>query len=259
MTLTDPGTRGRPASGGAPDGGARGGRAQGRPEHFPLSQQVYLTLRDTLMVGGFSPGESVSLRTLASRLGTSPMPVREAVGRLIAENALQMLPNRQIIVPLMSRRRFEELWRVREMLEGMAAQLACANLTEDDLTRLEQLNAVSLEALKKNEPEVVLAANKDFHFSLYALSGSMVLQPMIEGLWMQIGPFMRLSLAAKARWDGLQHVEILKALRNRDADAVAKAVGQDIGNMAQTVVETSTFADEDAGPLSRPHGRPAAP
>src|ERR1700739_2073168 len=87
----------------------------------PVSQQVYRTLRGLLTTGGFQPGETVSLRNLAKRLGTSAMPVREAVNRLIAEQALQMLPNRQVIVPRMTRRKFFELTRVRQLLEGMAA------------------------------------------------------------------------------------------------------------------------------------------
>ena len=199
-----------------------------RGDQPPLSQQVYLTLRQTLMVGGFSPGEGVSLRTLAARLGTSPMPVREAVGRLIAENALQMMPNRHIIVPLMPRARFEEIWRIRQMLEGMAARLACAHMTDDDLTRLEELNRASVAALDSDDAGGILSSNKDFHFALYAVSRSVVLQPMIEGLWMQMGPFMRVSLATRVHWDGVQHTEILRALRNRDAEAVVTALGKDI-------------------------------
>src|SRR5262249_24542396 len=68
-----------------------------------LQQRVYQALARGRMGGMFTPGEAVSLRTLAARLGTSAMPVREAVGRLIAEGALLMLPNRSVIIPRMSR------------------------------------------------------------------------------------------------------------------------------------------------------------
>ena len=52
------------------------------------------------------------------------MPVREAVSRLIAERALVLLPNRKVIVPWMTRERFIELWRVRQLLEGRVAEIA---------------------------------------------------------------------------------------------------------------------------------------
>ena len=64
--------------------------------------RVYRALARGLMAGMFSPGEAVTLRILARRLGTSAMPVREAVSRLIAERALVLLPNRSVIVPRMS-------------------------------------------------------------------------------------------------------------------------------------------------------------
>src|SRR5271169_1570774 len=72
------------------------------PARDTLQQRVYHALARGLMGGMFTPGEAVSLRTLAARLGTSAMPVREAVSRLIAERALVMLPNRSVIIPRMS-------------------------------------------------------------------------------------------------------------------------------------------------------------
>ena len=64
-----------------------------------------IELRDFLMVGGVQPGEKITLRELTSAFGTSLMPVREAVQRLAAEGALEVLPNRAIRVPLMTRAR----------------------------------------------------------------------------------------------------------------------------------------------------------
>src|SRR5262249_30208271 len=68
-------------------------------ERDTMRVRVYRALARGLMAGMFKPGEAVTLRTLATRLGTSAMPVREAVSRLIAERALILLPNRSVIVP----------------------------------------------------------------------------------------------------------------------------------------------------------------
>lgn len=70
-------------------------------ESGTLGQRVYNELRDFLMVGGVQPGEKITLRQLTSAFGTSLMPVREAVQRLAAEGALEVLPNRAIRVPIM--------------------------------------------------------------------------------------------------------------------------------------------------------------
>src|SRR6266568_178134 len=96
------------------------------PARDTLQQRVYHALARGLMGGMFTPGEAVSLRTLAARLGTSAMPVREAVSRLIAERALVMLPNRSVIIPRMSRARFNELTKTRQILEGHVTEAACA-------------------------------------------------------------------------------------------------------------------------------------
>ena len=212
-----------------------------RPK-LPMSQVVYQTLRRMLMTGRFRPGESVSLRTLAKRLGTSAMPVREAIHRLIAEQALQLLPNRQIIVPRMTLRKFEELSRVRQMLEGLAARAAARNINDVHIAELEKLNESLVKAIQADDAGLTLERNKDFHFALYESARTEILLPMIEGLWMQAGPFLYLSLTEqKWSWTNTQHVAVLEALRDRDTDAVVKAVQLDIRITANLLMEKAAF------------------
>jgi DNA-binding GntR family transcriptional regulator len=96
-----------------------------RTSRNALQLKAYRILSHELMIGRYKPGQALSLRPLAARLGTSTMPIREAVSRLIAERALVLLPNRNIIVPRMTRARFIELCRVRQLLEGNVAEIAC--------------------------------------------------------------------------------------------------------------------------------------
>lgn len=58
-----------------------------------LQQRIYENLRRELIEGRFAPGQTLSLRRIASASGVSPMPVREAVKRLISEGAIELLPN----------------------------------------------------------------------------------------------------------------------------------------------------------------------
>src|ERR1700756_3083486 len=125
-------------------------------ERDTMRVRVYRELARGLMAGMFKPGEAVTLRTLAARLGTSPLPVREAVSRLIAERALVLLPNRSVIVPRMSRARFTELSETRQVLEGTAAEAACVQATPALLRELSEIN----DALKR------CIAEGDFHGAL---------------------------------------------------------------------------------------------
>ena len=215
-----------------------------QPTKGPVSQRVYQILRGQLTTGGFQPGESVSLRNLAKRLGTSAMPVREAVNRLIAEQALQMMPNRQVIVPRMTRRKYFELVSVRQFLEGMVAGNACDNMTDALLSKLEAENKKIFGAFAGGSMAEILTHNKEFHFTLYRAAQSEVLLPIIEGLWMQTGPFQALSLMRqKPLWRGHRHTELLKSLRQRKRESVIAAIQGDIGDVANMLMQIGVFTE----------------
>src|SRR5262245_23351728 len=107
-----------PRSGGAARRQRKGkpnGSAPQRPKGS-VQDRVYAELRRWLMVGRFLPGESITLRNLAAELGVSPMPVRAALRHLIAEGGFEMLPNRAVRVPHMTRERLLELLALRRKL-----------------------------------------------------------------------------------------------------------------------------------------------
>ena len=197
-----------------------------------VQDRVYAELRRWLMVGRFLPGEPIRLRTLASELGVSPMPVRAALRHLIAEGGIEMLPNRTMRVPHMTRARLIELLAMRRALEGMATAQACRNMTDADLHAIEKIHVGTMRALKGSDGTRVLTLNQRFHFAIYTLARSWVLMPMIEALWLRAGPFMHLAqMSPGVKWDGRHHAELMRALRVRDASAARRAIQRDI-NMA---------------------------
>ena len=194
-----------------------------------LHGRVYAELRDSLMTGRFAPGSLVSLRTLAASLGTSPMPVRAAVNRLIAEQALEMRANRTVAVPILTHRQFLELTELRVLLEGRAAKLAAGQVTAALLDKLHDLSERAAAAAHRQQMHAALRMNRDFHFTLYAAAGSQMLHAMIEMLWLQAGPLLHLTLAeAPVRWRGEHHFSILNALRDNDLEALIRAIKADI-------------------------------
>src|SRR5262245_53677170 len=87
-------------------------------ERVPLQETAYQRLKKALLSGHLEPGRLLSLRTIASDLGTSVMPVRDAVGRLVSERAIELLPNRGLRIPTLSAAQADEVWRLRIQLEG---------------------------------------------------------------------------------------------------------------------------------------------
>jgi DNA-binding GntR family transcriptional regulator len=209
-----------------------------------LQSRVYHALARGLMSGMFTPGEAVSLRTLAARLGTSAMPVREAVSRLIAEGALVMLPNRSVIIPRMSRERFIELSRARQRLEGMLAEIGCRNARKTDIDALVRINEDLRQAIAAADTQTAMIGNMEFHFAFYALSRSQVVLPLIETLWRQAGPFVALSAKMpNVRWTQRHHGRLLAALRAGEARAARRAVEDDIEDTLQQLLKKADFAD----------------
>jgi DNA-binding GntR family transcriptional regulator len=215
-----------------------------KPARGTLQSRVYHALARGLMGGMFTPGEAVSLRTLAARLGTSAMPVREAVSRLIAEGALVMLPNRSVIIPRMGRERFIELSRARQRLEGMLAEMACRNARKPDIDALARINDGLRQAVNADDTRTAMTGNMEFHFEFYGLARSKVVLPLIETLWLQAGPFVALSAKMpNVRWTLRHHVRLLAALRAGKARAARQAVEDDIEDTLQQLLKKADFED----------------
>lgn len=207
-----------------------------------VQDQVLAELCHGLMVGALVPGQTITLRQLAQLLGTSPMPVREAINQLTAANALEILPNRSVAVPRMSAERYKELTLARQALEGLAAEMACAKATPDLVRRLTAINAKLHGAIRARSILECLAMNQEFHFTLYAAARSEILQPLIESLWLQAGPIMYLSLTSSdVPWDASRHDDVLSALGDGNAAAARRAIRNDIGETAKSLLRSSIF------------------
>src|ERR1700676_5304421 len=126
-----------------------------RIERETVQERVYGVLRDRLMRGGFEPGQKLKIAELASALGTSAMPVREALNRLAAERAIESLPNRSVRVPSLSKESLRDLMEARRAIEGLAVARAAANMDEATLTTLDQL----IVPPRATDPETVPKAN----------------------------------------------------------------------------------------------------
>src|SRR3984957_6065201 len=116
-----------------------------RIERETVQERVYGVLRDRLMRGGFEPGEKLKIADLASALGTSAMPVREALNRLAAERAIESMPNRSVRVPSLSRESLRDLMEARFAIEGLAVARAAANMDEATLAMLREFIAAQCE------------------------------------------------------------------------------------------------------------------
>ena len=200
-----------------------------------VQDRVYTELRRALIGGLFAPGQVLTIRQLSDALMTSTMPVRDALGRLITERALEMLPNRSIRVPPVTAERIEDLLRARVLIEGEAIALATVRMTKPVLDAL-QIIMADWEDMRLGGHTAAVdreaTLNQAFHFGIYRSCGSPILLPMIESLWLQSGPSTRAAIFAFSEAGALDasrfHHDILRALQAGDAAAARAALVADI-------------------------------
>jgi DNA-binding GntR family transcriptional regulator len=201
-----------------------------------VQERVYRELRKALIYGKFGPGQTLTIHELANSLETSTMPVRDALARLVSEQALEAMPNRSVRVPRIDAGRIDDLLRARVVIEGAALELAATRLTPDDFEALRGTNRDYSRAVAKRGRgaiEGALEANRRFHFHLYEASGSAVLLPIIESLWLQSGSLVRSAVIAFDAESQIAaphyHAQIVAALEAKNVAAALSALASDIG------------------------------
>lgn len=218
--------------------------------HETLGERVTGELRALLIAGRLAPGEKLSLRRVAEALGVSMMPVREAVSRLAADKALEVLPGRAVRVPVLTLAQFRELTRIRLVVEGFAAEEAAKAITDAQIAVVARHEAAFRAAAKADPPDpaAAVATNRDLHFSLYEAAGMPSLIEMISRLWLKAGPILNLDMRHEPRrLDGgsavVAHAQLLAALRRRDPAAARQALVEDIGAAAEHIERTARLAE----------------
>ena len=194
------------------------------------------------MVGSFDPGQVLTIASLAEAFGTSNMPVREALRRLAAENALEISQNGSARVPVVTRARLDDLCRARVAVEGLAAELGGPRLTATEVATLQRITDDQQAIGRDGSIYELIAQNQQFHFTIYRASGSDVLFQLIETLWLRFGPYMRLLSnhvaplmhAGRMEPSG-RHVAIIAALKDRDFARARDEVVADITTTHETL------------------------
>jgi DNA-binding GntR family transcriptional regulator len=210
-----------------------------------LHDAIYASLRQALVMGDFVPGQRFSMRVLADRFDTSLIPVRDALKRLVAERGLMMLPNRTVCVPLMTRQAFQELLQVRLSLESKLARRGAESIGRTQIARLAQINDEMQAAVGLDNVKQYLAANHRFHFGLYQAAESAVIMPIVESLWMQVGPFLNAVFTSEGTTVARDnHLEVLKALRRGDSVAVGSAIRRDLADAADVILANVEFISD---------------
>jgi DNA-binding GntR family transcriptional regulator len=219
-----------------------------------LSADVYEQFKELLISGRLTPGEQISLRSMAEALGVSVMPVREAVQRLTAEQALEITPNRTLRVPRMSVSQFREITSIRKNLEGLAAATAAQNLSDDGTRQIVMWHEMFTNEIEKNMPDEarLISLNKELHFSIYRGARMPVMMQLIEALWLRIGPILNYDMRTgpirvnqRTSTALTHHTDLVDSIVRHDAEGARKALESDIQSAADFIISVGALISAD--------------
>jgi DNA-binding GntR family transcriptional regulator len=208
------------------------------PPLAAIRQRVRDELRDRILTGRLKPGDRLVERELAEDLGVSRVPVREAIRSLESEGFVVVQSPRRVVVRQLDRSDVEELFDVREALEGLAAGLAASRATSKDLRKLERLLEDAAKATASSQASRITALNTRFHDEIVAIAGngllSTVLQPL-EGR-------LRWLTSQNEHFGELleEHWRLFEAIKSGDAER-AKASAAEHVRVNRAVTLTQLF------------------
>ena len=207
---------------------------------------AYAALRERIASGGLGPGTWLREHTVATSLGLSRTPVREALRLLAAEGVVELVHNRGARVVSWSAEDIDEAYRLRALIEGYGAGLAAARADAACVAELRSLQERYEQALDEQEPQPTSApmtsapmtsapmtsaqCNDDFHAAVLAASGSARLPVLVAAV--SSAPLVRRVLHSydddDRRRSVMAHRDVITAIANGDADLATSAMSSHI-------------------------------
>lgn len=186
-----------------------------------LADQAYDRFREGLRSGIFKPGQRLLEAELADHLGMSRTPVREAIRRLQSEGLVAHLPARGLCVAAYDPGQVDELYVMREALEGTAARLAAQHAGRPEILLLQRM----VEEEAGLSGEAAAEHNRRFHRALHQAAHNRYLLRALSALsdaLLLLGP-TTLDLPGRAAEARAEHARIVEAIAARDGDAAEAA------------------------------------
>ncbi len=147
-----------------------------------LRDLAYAKLREAILDGRLSAGSRINERTLATTLGVSTTPIKDALRRLETEGLVVTLPRRGTYVATLDPVDTHELVVLRSALEGTAARLAAERIRPNETTAFERLLAQMEVGTLAGQTNMLVDLNEAFHNEIHRLSQSKRIARMVESL-----------------------------------------------------------------------------
>ena len=205
--------------------------------YLPLRDVVFNTLREAILRGDLVPGERLMELQLASKLGVSRTPIREAIRMLEQEGLAITIPRKGAIVAGMTEKDMQDVLEIREALEELSVQVACDKITEEEIAEL-QKNMKNFEhSLKRGDLKKMAQADVEFRDVIYRATDNPKLISMLNNLREQMYRYRVEYLKNPQNHEQLlhEHEAIYKGIVEKDKSAVTEMIRKHISNQVAVV------------------------
>jgi DNA-binding GntR family transcriptional regulator len=205
-----------------------------------LTDQVYAALHEAIMSGELPAGSRLRVRDLAEQVGTSVMPVREAIRRLEEAGLAEREPHKGAVVKALTLAELVHVYDVRRLLEGEAARLGAERTGAEDCERMQAEYDLMLAAIGERRVVDLLDHDEALLSILYSASGNPVLVTMIRTLWQRCRAYKIVGASgtldaedADSLWR--YHVDLVTAARRNDGAAAGAASDASLDGARQRI------------------------
>jgi len=220
-----------------------------------LRDLAYARLREALLDGRLAAGSRINERTLATTLGVSTTPIKDALRRLESEGLVVTLPRRGTYVATLDPEDTHELVMLRVALEGTAARLAAERVGPDEKTKLPDLLAQIELLTGAGKGNLLADVNEAFHLEIHRLSRSPRIARMVESLRIHNRATRNRILAEADEMQRalVEHQAIADAILSKNPEAAERAMREHVLRSAHLyeAMGPSTAAAESPPPAKR--------
>ena len=209
-------------TGQAPEGAVFSGRHDRRK----VTDWVYEEVRQAIIELRLQPGEPLREATMAEQLGVSKTPVREALARLEQEGLVETTSFKGAVVSGYSPQDLQEIYELRELLEGAAVRAAAATASRETVAHLESLVIESRELRTRDDLEGLAVLLGAFDLVIYDQVVNERIRALIENLKAHLARIGRLTeeIPGRVKASVEEHAAIVDAIAAHDADGAERAM-----------------------------------
>jgi len=208
----------------------------------PLRQQVLDHLREAIITGRIAPGQRLIERELTGMLDVSRTVIREALRQLETEGLVTLIPNKGPVVRELSPAEAQDVYRIRSLLEGLAARLFAEHADQAMIAQLEAALDEVIAAYDKGDAREIMSRKNVYYDILYQGVMSETLTSILMTLharirrWRAVGLTHPKRSGDRSRESVANLRDMVEAIKDRDADAAERVTRKEAGRAAHEVL-----------------------